>query len=119
LEWQSQTNGLIHFGPNMPHNFFEAKSSTQANQRLEVPRGLLEAAVEGMQIHAYNTCAELVFNLDEIGINKWEGRVVRKATIPSAMREQQNSVRIKAHLSGNTYVSWRQPHDPFCFPSSD
>jgi hypothetical protein len=68
---------------------FETKSSPRENQRLEVPRVFLEAAIEGIRSHVQNTCADLVFNLDEIGISEWEDRVERKVMVPSAMREQK------------------------------
>jgi hypothetical protein len=68
---------------------FEAKSSPQENQRLEVPRIFFEAVIEGIQTHVQNSCANLVFNLGEIGISGWEDRVERKVIVPSAMREQK------------------------------
>jgi hypothetical protein len=49
---------------------FETKSSPQENQRLEVPRVFLEAAIEGIRTHVQNACADLVFNLDKIGIHE-------------------------------------------------
>jgi hypothetical protein len=54
-----------------------------------VPRIFLEAAIEGVRTHVQNACADLVFNLDEIGISEWENRVERKVIVPSAMREQR------------------------------
>jgi hypothetical protein len=57
---------------------FETKSSPQDNQRLEVPRVFPEAAIEGIRTHVQNVCADLVFNLDEIGISEWEDRVEKK-----------------------------------------
>jgi hypothetical protein len=54
-----------------------------------VPRVFLEAAIEGIRTHAQNACADLVFNLDEIGISEWEDPVERKVVFASAMREQQ------------------------------
>jgi hypothetical protein len=50
--------------------FFERKGSSQENQRLDVPRVFLEAAIEGIATHVHNSCTELVFNLDEIGIRE-------------------------------------------------
>jgi hypothetical protein len=66
---------------------FETKSSPQENQRLEVPRVVLEAAIEDIQTHIQNAYADLVFNLNEIGISEWEDRVERKVIVPSTMRE--------------------------------
>jgi hypothetical protein len=67
--------------------FFETKSFPQENQRLEVPRVFLEAAIEGIRTHVQNACADLVFDLDEIGGSEWEDRIERKVIVPSAMRE--------------------------------
>jgi hypothetical protein len=49
------------------HQLFETKSIPQENTRLEVPRVFLEAAIDGFRDHVHNGCAELVFDLDEIG----------------------------------------------------
>jgi hypothetical protein len=49
---------------------FEAKSVPQENPRLDVPRAFLEAAIDGFRDHIHNACAELVFNLDKIGISE-------------------------------------------------
>jgi hypothetical protein len=71
-----------------PDQLFETKSIPQENPRLEVPRVFLEAAIEGFRDHVHHSCAELVFNLDEIGISEWEDRAVRRVIVPSAMRGQ-------------------------------
>jgi hypothetical protein len=87
---------------------FEKKSSPQENQRVEVPRVFLEVAIEGIRTHVQNTCADLVFNLDEIGVSEWEGRAERKVIVPSAMREQKIYHRIHRglkHISVVTCIS--------------
>jgi hypothetical protein len=56
---------------------FETKSSPQENQRLEVLRAFLEAGIEDIKTHIQNACAELVFNLDEIGMSEWEDCIER------------------------------------------
>jgi hypothetical protein len=71
------------------HRIFEMKNFPQENQRLEVNRVFLGAAIEGIRTHVQNACAELVFNLDKIGISEWEDRVERKMIVPSVMREQK------------------------------
>jgi hypothetical protein len=65
---------------------WETKSLRQENSQLEVPRVLLDPAVEGFQHHVYGSSPELVFNLDEVGISEWEDRHQRKVIVPSAMR---------------------------------
>jgi hypothetical protein len=92
---------------------FETKSFPQENQRLEVPRVFLEAAIEGIRTHVQNACADLVFNLDEIGISEWEDRVERKVTVPSAMREQKifhGIHRGLKHISVVTCISAGSDH---------
>jgi hypothetical protein len=49
---------------------FETRSSPQENQRLEVPRALLGAGIEDIKTHIQNARAELIFNLDEIGMTE-------------------------------------------------
>jgi hypothetical protein len=44
------------------------KSVTLEDSRLQVPRVLLEAAIEAIRTLIHDPCAELVFNLDEVGI---------------------------------------------------
>jgi hypothetical protein len=38
--------------------------------------------------HIPGSCAELVFNLDEIGISEWEDRASRKVIVPVSMTDQ-------------------------------
>jgi hypothetical protein len=68
---------------------FETKSSSQEKRRLEASQVFLEAAIEGVQTHVQNACADLVFNLDQIGISEWEDWVKRKVIVPSVMRQQK------------------------------
>jgi hypothetical protein len=67
---------------------FETKSVPQENPRLDVPRAFLEAATDGFRDHIHNACAELLFNLEEIGISEWEDRRARRVIVPSVMRGQ-------------------------------
>jgi transposase len=57
---------------------FETKRSPQENQRLDVPRVFLKAAIEGIRTHVQNVCVDLVFNLDKIRISEWEDRAKEK-----------------------------------------
>jgi hypothetical protein len=68
---------------------FETESVPQENPRPEVPRDFLEAAIESFRDHVHNGCAELIFNLDEIGISEWEDKIERHVIVPSAMRGQR------------------------------
>jgi hypothetical protein len=65
---------------------FEAKSCPQENPRLEVPQAFLDTAIECLKEHVQGACAELVFNLDEVGISEWEDRVERKVIVPRSMQ---------------------------------
>jgi hypothetical protein len=67
---------------------WETKSLPQENSRLEVPQVFHDAEIEGFQHHVHGSCAELVFNLDEVGMSEWEERHQRKVIVPSAMRGQ-------------------------------
>jgi hypothetical protein len=49
---------------------FETKNVPQENPRLRVPRVFLEAVIDGFRDNVHNACAELVFNLDEIGVSQ-------------------------------------------------
>jgi hypothetical protein len=52
----------------------ETKSVPQENPRFELPQVFLQAGLHGFRDHVHQACAELVFNLDEIGISEWEDR---------------------------------------------
>jgi hypothetical protein len=75
--------------PRDADDIFETKSSPQENQRLAVPRAFLEVGIEEIKTHVQNACAELVFNLDEIGISESEDRIERKVSVPSTMRDEK------------------------------
>lgn len=65
---------------------FETKSLPQENPRLQVPRIFLERAIECLRGHVPGSVAELVFNLDEVGISEWEDRSEKKVIVPVSMR---------------------------------
>jgi hypothetical protein len=65
---------------------FETKRVPQENPRLDMPRAFLEAVINGFRYHVHNACAELVFNLEEIGISQWEDRHERRVIVASARR---------------------------------
>jgi hypothetical protein len=68
--------------------FFETTSRPQENPRFEIPRSLLDAMLECLRQQVQDRCAELVFNLDEVGISEWEDGVARKAIVPVSMSGQ-------------------------------
>jgi hypothetical protein len=78
-----------------------------------VPRVFLEAVIEGIGTHVCSACAELVFNLDEIGVTEREDPIERKVVIPSGMREQKifhGIHRRLKHISVKTSISVGSDH---------
>ena len=69
---------------------FKTKSAPQEQQRLQVPRVFLERTVQDLSEHVQGCVAELVFNLDEVGISDWEDRKAKTKTVivPATMRGQ-------------------------------
>jgi hypothetical protein len=61
------------------------KRSPQDEQRLQVPRVLLARTIQELNEHVKGCIAELVFNLDEVGISDWENRKPRKVIVPATM----------------------------------
>jgi hypothetical protein len=54
------------------------RSLPQEDVRLMVPRVQLEERINILKSHLTGKCAELVFNLDELGSADWEDRTIRK-----------------------------------------
>jgi hypothetical protein len=54
-----------------------------------VPQAFHEAGIEDIKTYIPNACADLVFNLDDIGIIEWEDRIERKVIVPSIMRGEK------------------------------
>jgi hypothetical protein len=65
---------------------FETKSMAQENPRPEMLRVFFQAAIDGFRDHGHNACAELVFNLGEVGVSKWRDRSERRVIVPLMMR---------------------------------
>jgi hypothetical protein len=66
----------------------KVKSCPQESQRLEVPRCFLEETIRCLGEFVQGRPAELVFNLDEVGISDWEDRQTKKVIVPLSAREQ-------------------------------
>jgi hypothetical protein len=69
---------------------FKTKSTPQEQQRLQVSRMFLERTVQDLKEHVQRCMAELMFNLDEIGISDRGDRKTKTKTdiVPAAMRGQ-------------------------------
>jgi hypothetical protein len=50
------------------------RSWQQEDNRLIIPRAILEAHIENIRSTVAGKCSELVFNLDEVGSLEWEDR---------------------------------------------
>jgi hypothetical protein len=70
---KSITRGLADvFLTRHAERLFETKSVPQARPILEVYRVFLQERLDGFRDYVPSACAELVFNLEEIGISEWE-----------------------------------------------
>jgi hypothetical protein len=69
-------------------DLFETKSTPQEEVRLEVPRAFLDETTRCLREHVQGMKAELVFNLDEVGISEWEDRKQKKVIVPTIMNGQ-------------------------------
>jgi hypothetical protein len=81
---------------------FKTKSTPQEHQRLQVPRMFLERTVQDLKEHIQRCVAELVFNLDEVGISDWEDRTTERVIVRATMRGEtihHEISRIVKHIS--------------------
>jgi hypothetical protein len=60
----------------------EKKSLPQEEPRLQVPRVFLDQTVHSMHDAVQGRPADVVFNLDEVGISDWDDRQCMKVTVP-------------------------------------
>jgi hypothetical protein len=49
---------------------------------------ILDKVVACLSEHLPGSCAELVFNLDEVGISEWEDRAPRRVIVPVSITDQ-------------------------------
>jgi hypothetical protein len=63
-------------------------SRRQENPQLEIPRSLLATMIACLSEHLPGSCAELVSNLDEVGISEWEDPAPRKVIVSVLMTDQ-------------------------------
>jgi hypothetical protein len=83
------TRGLVNsLGLRHSDEGIQTKSGAQEKQRSQVPRAFLERAIRYLHGYVQRCVAELVFNLDEVGISDWEDRKTKKFIIPAAMPGQ-------------------------------
>jgi hypothetical protein len=60
----------------------QTKSAPHEEQRVQVPSAFLKRTVQGLNDNGQGCVAELVFNLDEVGISDWEDRETEKVIGP-------------------------------------
>jgi hypothetical protein len=63
----------------------KVKSNPQEHPRLEISREFLDETTRCLREHVHAMKADLVFNLDEVGMSGWEDRKERKVTVPMTM----------------------------------
>jgi hypothetical protein len=66
----------------------QTKGKPQEDQPLQKPIVCLERTIQDQNDHVPGCFAELVFNLDEVGISDWEDRDATKVVVPAAMSDQ-------------------------------
>jgi hypothetical protein len=76
----------------------ERKTMPEEEVRLEVPHVFLNEAIGHLQDHVQGMKAELVFNLDEVGISEWEGRKDKKAIDPKTIDGQTTHDRVSRNV---------------------
>jgi hypothetical protein len=80
------TRGLVNSFV-LPHSdeVIETTSGAQEGQRLQVPGVFLEKIIHHLHEYVQGCVAELVFNLDEVGISDWEDRDTKKVIALAAI----------------------------------
>jgi hypothetical protein len=81
----------------------EKKSSPHEEPCLQVPRIFLEETIRNMQETLQRYPADVVFNLDEVGISDWEDRKPKRVVIPVTV-----SAQCSQHSPSN--ISERETH---------
>jgi hypothetical protein len=81
-----------------PAPFRQTKSVPRVNPRFKVLRVFFEATVDRFRNHIYNALAKFIFNLDEVGISKWEDKVETKVIGPSAIAGQTTFLSVQGNL---------------------
>jgi hypothetical protein len=86
-EQRSQRNGsigLLHHKLGLTG----AISRSQENPRLEIPQLFRDMVIECLNEYLPGSCAESVFNVDEVGISEWERPPFAKRNRSRPMTDQ-------------------------------
>jgi hypothetical protein len=79
----------------------ETKSISQEDTRLEVSRVFLNETICYLREHVQWMKAELIFNLDQVGVSEWQDRRDKKVFIPRTISGQtmhHRASRIVKHV---------------------
>jgi transposase len=85
---------------------FKTKSTSQEQQCLQVPRMFLERTVQDLKEHVQKYVAELVFNLDEVGLSDWEDPRPKTVIVPATMRGQTIHHDISRTVKHISVIAW-------------
>jgi hypothetical protein len=83
----------------------EAKSTPQEDARLEIPRIFLDDTVRCLRKYVQGMTAELVFNLDEVGVSELADRKDEKVMIPRAISGQTIHHRVSRNLKHMSVIT--------------
>jgi hypothetical protein len=83
----------------------EKKSSPQEEPRLQVPRIFLNETIRCMNEAVQGSPADLVFNLDEVGISDWEDRKPKKVVVPIIATSHSIHHRVSRNLKHISIVT--------------
>jgi hypothetical protein len=101
----------------------KVKSGPQESQHLEVPRCFLEETIRCLGEFVQIRPAELVFNLDEVGIRDWEDRPTKKVIVPLSARKQTIHHKINRGLKHVSIIACvsagGESLTPYVVPSQD
>jgi hypothetical protein len=76
----------------------ERKRTPQEGTMLEVPRTFLEEIISCLREFVQTIKAELVFNLDEVGMSDWEARKDKKVVLPTGLNDQTIHHRVSRNV---------------------
>jgi hypothetical protein len=85
----------------------ETETTPQGDTRLEVPLVFLNETICGLREHVQRMKAELIFNLDEVGVSEWADRRDKEVVIPRTISGQTMHYRASRnvkHISIITYI---------------
>jgi hypothetical protein len=76
----------------------EKKILPQEEPRLQVPRVFLDETIRAMEASVQNRPADLIFNLDEVGVSEWENRNPKRVVVPRTAADHPVHHRVSRNL---------------------